>query len=283
MGRVTRRQRVLRFDPAGATTTVDTVAVEEPLEIRLDGHPFQVTMRTPGDDIDLVHGLLHAEQVITDASQVLLARYCAGTGPDGLNTYNVVDVSLGNGATAPDAGLQRNVLTSSACGVCGTASIEQVTKVARHQLSPSPVSSTTLLAAPRRVRSQQKAFAKTGGVHAAALLDLDGTLLCVREDVGRHNAADKVVGWALREGRLPLTDTILLVTSRASFELVQKAVLAGIGILAAVSAPTSLAVELAEQSGLTLVGFLRDASLNVYAHPERVHAVDRSVSQSTQT
>jgi FdhD protein len=270
MGRVTRRHRVVRIEADGELTTVDTVAVEEPLEIRLAGRPFQVTMRTPGDDIDLVHGLLHSEQVITDAHQVLLARYCAGTGPDGMNTYNVVDVTLGEGAVPPDPGLQRNVLTSSACGVCGTASIDQLMKVARYALSRSVVPVDVLRAAPRLIRPQQKAFAKTGGLHAAALLELDGTILCVREDVGRHNAVDKVVGWALRQGRMPLTDTVLLVSGRASFELTQKAVLAGIGILVAVSAPSSMAVELAEASGLTLVGFLRGESMNVYSHPYRV-------------
>jgi FdhD protein len=270
MGRVTRRQRVVRIGADEERTTVDTVAVEEPLEIRLAGRPFQVTMRTPGDDIDLVHGLLHSEQVIVDAEQVLLARYCAGTGPDGTNTYNVVDVTLGEGAVLPDPGLQRNVLTSSACGVCGTASIDQLMKAARHELSTSAVPVEVLRAAPGLVRPQQKAFAKTGGLHAAALLQLDGTVVCVREDVGRHNAVDKVVGWALRQGRVPLTDTLLLVSGRASFELTQKAVLAGIGILAAVSAPSSLAVELAENSGLTLVGFLRGDSMNVYSHAYRV-------------
>jgi FdhD protein len=272
MGRVTRRQRVVRIGPGGEVSTVDTLAVEEPLEIRLDGRPFQVTMRTPGDDIDLVHGLLHSEQVIVDAGQVVLARYCAGSAPDGMNTYNVVDVTLGEGAEPPDPGLQRNVLTSSACGVCGTASIDQVTKVARHELSSTPVSGDVLRAAPRLVRPQQKVFAKTGGLHAAALLDLAGSVLCVREDVGRHNAVDKVVGWALRDGRVPATDTMLLVSGRASFELTQKAVLAGIGILAAVSAPSSLAVELADRAGLTLVGFLRGDSMNVYTHVERVLA-----------
>jgi FdhD protein len=270
MGRVTQRRRVVRIGDRGPVPTVDTLAVEEPLEIRLDGRPFQVTMRTPGEDIDLVHGLLHGEQVITDAGQVLLARYCAGSGQDGVNTYNVVDVTLGAGAQPPDPGLSRNVLTSSACGICGATSIEQLTRVARYPLSATPVTSEYLLTAPRLVRPRQKVFAKTGGLHAAGLLDLAGNVLCVREDVGRHNAVDKVVGWALRHERLPLTDTMLLVSGRASFELTQKAVLAGIGIMAAVSAPSSLAVELAEQAGLTLVGFLRDDSLNVYAHPERV-------------
>lgn len=277
MGRVTRRQRVVRIatgDTETTTSTMDSLAVEEPLEIRLSGRPFQVTMRTPGDDIDLVHGLLYSEQVIADAGQVLLARYCAGSGPDGRNTYNVIDVTLGDGAVPPDPGLQRNVLTSSACGVCGAASIDQVMRVPRHELSMTPTSSVVLLDAPRLVRPMQRVFAKTGGLHGAALLDLAGTPLCVREDVGRHNAVDKVVGWALRAGRLPATDTMLLVSGRASFELTQKAVLAGIGILAAVSAPSSLAVELADRAGLTLVGFLRDQSLNVYSHPHRVQVRD---------
>ncbi len=270
MGRVTRRQPVVRVGSTRPGPTVDTVVVEEPLEVRLGGRPFQVTMRTPGDDIDLVHGLLYSEQVITEAAQVVLARYCAGSGPDGVNTYNVVDVTLGEGAVAPEPGLQRNVLTSSACGVCGAASIEQVTRVARFALAPTLVSGDVLLAAPELVRPHQPAFAKTGGLHAAALLDPDGTVRCVREDVGRHNAVDKVVGWALRQDMLPLSEAILFVSSRASFELTQKAVLAGIGVLVAVSAPSSLAIELAEHAGLTLVGFARGDSMNIYTHPERV-------------
>ena len=270
MGRVTRRQPVVRVGGARPGPSVDTVIVEEPLEVRLDGRPFQVTMRTPGQDIDLVHGLLHSEQVITEAAQVVLARYCAGSGPDGVNTYNVVDVTLGEGAVPPEPGLQRNVLTSSACGVCGSASIDQVTRAARYDLAPTTVSGEVLLAAPGLVRPLQPAFAKTGGLHAAALLEPDGTVRCVREDVGRHNAVDKVVGWAMREDLLPLSEAILFVSSRASFELTQKAVLAGIGVLVAVSAPSSLAVELAEQAGLTLIGFARGDSMNIYTHPERV-------------
>ena len=217
-----------------------------------------------------MHGLLYSEQVITEAAQVVLARYCAGSGPDGVNTYNVVDVTLGDGAVPPEPGLQRNALTSSACGVCGAASIDQVTRATRFALAPTTVSADVLLAAPQLVRPLQPAFAKTGGLHAAALLDPDGTVRCVREDVGRHNAVDKVVGWALRQDLLPLSQAILFVSSRASFELTQKAVLAGIGVLVAVSAPSSLAVELAERTGLTLVGFARSDSMHIYTHPERV-------------
>ena len=279
MGRLTRRQPVVRIGGDRPGSAVDTVAVEEPLEIRLDGRPFQVTMRTPGDDIDLVHGLLHAEQVITDGRQVVLARYCAGSGEDGVNTYNVIDVTLGDGAVPPDPGLLRNVLTTSACGVCGTATVDQLLKTTRHPLTPTPVDAEVLLGAPRRVRPYQKVFARTGGLHAAALLDLDGTVRCVREDVGRHNAVDKVVGWALRQGRLPLSDTVLFVSGRASFELTQKALLAGVGLLAAVSAPSSLAVELADRAGLTLVGFLRGDGMNVYTHPARVCGSGAAVSR----
>jgi FdhD protein len=245
--------------------------VEEPLEIRLDGTPFQVTMRTPGSDVELVHGLLVAEQVISEAGQVVLARYCDGAGPDGLNTYNVLDVTLGPGAARPEPGLQRNVLTSSACGVCGVASIEQVTRRSPYLLDPDlRVPAGMLAGAPDLLREQQRTFARTGGLHAAGLLDVAGGMRCVREDVGRHNAVDKVIGWAVQQGRLPLSSTVLCVSGRASFELTQKAVLAGIPILVAVSAPSSLAVELAEQAGLTLVGFARGDQMNVYTHPERV-------------
>ncbi len=272
MGRVTQRRPVVRVGATRPGPAVDPVAVEEPLEIRLDGRPFQVTMRTPGDDIDLVHGLLHSEQVIAEAADVVLARYCAGTGPDGVNTYNVVDVSLGAGAVPPDPGLQRNVLTSSACGVCGSASIDAITRVTRYAPSTAEVAGDVLLAAPGLVRPQQTVFDKTGGVHAAALLERDGRVLCVREDVGRHNAVDKVIGWALRQQLLPLTDAILYVSSRASFEGTQKAVLAGIGVLVAVSAPRSLAVELADRAGLTLAGFVRGDAMNLYSHAGRVRS-----------
>ena len=270
MGRVTRRRPVVRVGGLRPGPSVDTVAVEEPLEIRLDGRPFQVTMRTPGDDIDLVHGLLLQRTGDRRRCPGGAGPLLRGSGPDGVNTYNVVDVTLGDGAVPPEPGLQRNVLTSSACGVCGAASIDQVTRAARFALAATTVSSEVLLAAPQQVRPLQVAFAKTGGLHAAALLDPDGTVRCVREDVGRHNAVDKVVGWALRQDLLPLSETILFVSSRASFELTQKAVLAGIGVLVAVSAPSSLAVELAEQAGLTLIGFARGDAMNIYTHPDRV-------------
>ncbi|MCW2803904.1 MAG: FdhD protein [Propionibacteriaceae bacterium] len=271
MGRVTRRYPVLRLRQGSLTRAPDTVAVEEPLEVRLNGESFLVTMRTPGEDIDLIHGLLHSEGVIADPADVAAARYCDGAGPDGLNTYNVVDVQLRDGLAPPEAGLRRNVLTTSACGICGTTSIDQVVQTSRFVSDQSfRVASRVVLDGPQQLRAQQRTFDKTGGLHAAGLMSVEGQMLCVREDVGRHNAVDKVIGWALRERRLPLSELILCVSARASFELTQKAVLAGLPMLAAVSAPSSLAVELADQAGLTLVGFVRGDSLNVYSHPDRI-------------
>ncbi|HEX8508923.1 MAG TPA: formate dehydrogenase accessory sulfurtransferase FdhD [Propionibacteriaceae bacterium] len=271
MGRVTRNHTVLRLGPGQASRRGDVLAVEEPLEVRLNGEPFVVTMRTPGDDIDLVHGLLHSEAVIATRADLVTARYCDGVGPDGLNTYNVLDVTLGAGVAPPDPGLRRNVLTTSACGVCGATTIDTVMHESRHQLDPDVRFAQQLIqGAPERLREQQRMFDRTGGLHAAGLLSAAGEMLVVREDVGRHNAVDKVVGWAIREQRLPLSDMILSVSGRASFELTQKAVLAGIPALVAVSAPSSLAVELAEEAGLTLVGFVRGETMNVYTHPQRV-------------
>ena len=271
MGRVTRNHSVLRLGPQGAQRRSDPVAVEEPLEIRINGESFLVTMRTPGDDIDLVHGLLHSEGLIRGAADIRLARYCAGSGPDGVNTYNVLDISLADGVPAPIAAARRSVVTTSACGICGATSIDQVLRQSRYAFSQDlRVPAALIRSAPLLLRGQQRAFAKTGGLHAAGLLSVDGTMRCVREDVGRHNAVDKVVGWALRQGQLPLAEIILVVSGRASYELTQKAVLAGIPVLAAVSAPSSLAVDLAADAGLTLLGFVRGESMNVYTHPERI-------------
>ena len=271
MGRITRNHPVLRLGPDGAQRHGDPVAVEEPLEIRIQGEPFVVTMRTPGEDIDLVHGLLHSEGLIRDAADIRLARYCAGSGPDGVNTYNVIDISLADGVAAPIAAARRSVVTTSACGICGATSIDQVLRQSRYGLPEHlRVSAALIRSGPLLLRDQQRAFAKTGGLHAAGLLNVDGAMYCVREDVGRHNAVDKVVGWAIRQGRLPLAETILVVSGRASYELTQKAVLAGIPVLAAVSAPSSLAVDLAANAGLTLLGFVRGESMNVYTHPERI-------------
>jgi FdhD protein len=205
---------------------------------------------------------------------VVAARYCAGATDEGTNTYNVVDVQLDPSVPAPHASLERNFYTTSSCGVCGKASLDAVRTSSTWKVADDPlrVSPGVLAELPGRLRAEQQVFDRTGGLHAAGLFSAEGELLVLREDVGRHNAVDKVVGHALRGGLLPLRGTILVVSGRASFELVQKAVMAGIPMLAAVSAPSSLAADLAEESGLTLVGFLRGASMNVYTGPERVTA-----------
>ena len=256
----------------------DILAAEEPLEIRLGHEAFSVTMRTPGDDFDLVAGFLVSEGVIWEQNQLISLRFCAGEDEDGRQTFNVVEAQLRPDVALPDAGLERHVYTTSSCGICGTASIDAVRKSSHFPLQPSTAAGTLQIRAdmlatlPDRLRAGQKVFERTGGVHAAGLFTAQGELLCLREDVGRHNAVDKVVGWALREDRLPLAGTVLQVSGRASFELVQKAALAGVPLLAAVSAPSSLAVELAQSAGVTLVGFSRGASMNAYAHPERILA-----------
>ncbi|KOT99710.1 formate dehydrogenase [Streptomyces rimosus subsp. pseudoverticillatus] len=275
MGRVTERRRVIRIRDGAVSTRPDTLVGEEPLEIRLGGRPLAITMRTPGDDFALAAGFLVSEGVLGGAGELANIVYCAGATEDGSNTYNVVDVQLAPGVPVPDITLERNVYTTSSCGLCGKASLDAVRTSARWPLdppadAPGRIAPATLSALPGRLRAAQRVFDRTGGLHAAALFDADGELLDVREDVGRHNAVDKVVGRALQDGRLPLRDTILMVSGRASFELVQKAVMAGIPTLAAVSAPSSLAVDLATESGLTLVGFLRGSSMNVYAGAERL-------------
>lgn len=276
MGRVTNRYRVLRLRDGVGTERPDTVAAEEPLEIRVAGRPLAVTMRTPGDDFDLVRGFLVSEGVVSAAADIAAIRYCAGATVGGANTYNVCDVVLGDGVAPPDPTIERNFFTTSSCGVCGKASLDAVRTVSRWNIEDDPVrlSPATIVTLPDRLRAAQRVFDSTGGLHAAALFDADGALLAVREDIGRHNAVDKVVGWAFGEGRLPLTGMTLMVSGRASFELVQKAVMAGIPALTAVSAPSSLAVDLAREMGLTLVGFLRGTSMNVYSGAERIDSAD---------
>ncbi|MFE6691858.1 formate dehydrogenase accessory sulfurtransferase FdhD [Streptomyces sp. NPDC057743] len=272
MGRVTVRRRVLRVREGVPTQRPDTLAAEEPMEIRVGGRPLTVTMRTPGDDFDLAAGFLVSEGVVHRACDVTGIRYCAGATADGGNTYNTVDVALSPGVAAPDASLERNFYTTSSCGLCGKASLDAVRTTAPWSVSGDTlrISPAALAVLPDQLRAAQRVFDRTGGLHAAGLFGADGELWCLREDVGRHNAVDKVVGHALRAGLLPLRGTVLMVSGRASFELVQKAVMAGIPLLAAVSAPSSLAVDLAEKSGLTLVGFLRGQSMNVYTGAERL-------------
>ncbi|BDU01851.1 MULTISPECIES: formate dehydrogenase accessory sulfurtransferase FdhD [Nocardia] len=270
MSRVTARRRMRRITPGADIQRPDTLAVEEPLEIRVGGQSLTVTMRTPGNDIDLVHGFLLSEGIIGSAEDIVAARYCAGTDEQGRNTYNVLDLTL----RTPVPVRTRSFLTTGACGLCGKTALDEVRTRTRFPLSPGgPAVDTSVLAAmPDRLRDRQSVFDATGGLHAAGLFTPGGRPLAVREDIGRHNAVDKVIGWALRETRVPARDLVLIVSGRASFELVQKAVMAGIPMLGAVSAPSSLAVDLAVDAGLTLVGFLRGDTMNIYSAPERINS-----------
>ncbi len=252
----------------------DLLAVEEPLGIRVGGQALTLTMRTPGDDVDLAAGFLVSEGVVRSPDDIVSITICDGTrcghaGHEGLG--NIADVELRTGLAVAPA-LHRNFLTTSACGVCGKTSVSDLMVGRTWDITEDRVriSAAALTAMPGSLRDAQRVFASTGGLHAAGIFWPDGQLLAAREDVGRHNAVDKVVGWALRAHRLPLRGCVLMVSGRASFELVQKAVLAGVPVLAAVSAPSSLAAALAQEAGLTLIGFLRGNSMNVYTEPGRV-------------
>lgn len=283
MGRVTDARRIttvrVRDGRLFSGRKGDHVAVEEPLDIRVNGQALSMTMRTPGHDVELVHGLLHAEGLIASREDVCEARYCDGavvTGEEGLpeNTYNVMDVATRTLPIAPI--VARTFVTSSACGVCGTASIDAVRTKGRYTLDADwTIAPQVLFDVQQRFDEGQAVFQRTGGIHGAALVRRDGEILVQREDVGRHNAVDKVIGWALQQDLLPAADCFLLVSSRASFEIAQKAYMAGIPMLVCVSAASSLAVETAETVGMTLIGFLRgqadgDGRMNVYTSPERV-------------
>jgi FdhD protein len=285
----TQRRRIQRIsvsdDPgAGAAGSLagpraDLLAVEEPLEIRIGGQPLTVTMRTPGDDIDLAAGFLFTEGLLSPAVDLRQIAMCDENVADA--TLEVADLpSPAELERATDARraqrkAQRNFLTTSACGVCGKESIDAIRVRSRYDLTADQlqVSPVVLAGLPDRLREAQRVFASTGGLHAAGLFTADGSLAVLREDVGRHNAVDKVIGWALRAGRLPLSGHILMVSGRASFELVQKAAVAGIPVLAAVSAPSSLAADLAEETGMTLVGFLRGNSMNGYTGLQRLTGI----------
>jgi FdhD protein len=249
----------------------DSVAREEPLEIQLGGAPLAVLMRTPGHDPDLALGFLVSERVVASPEQISSVRHCRQVSdPDA--SENVIRVLLAPGVAVDLDALRRNLYASSSCGICGKATIANALASAPPLADESRFEMAFFPPLPERLRAAQPAFAETGGLHAAGLFSPDGELLVAREDIGRHNAVDKVIGWALREGRLPLTGHVLLVSGRISYELVQKALAARIPVLAAVSAPSSLAVELAEQAGMTLIGFLRGASFNVYGERSRVVA-----------
>jgi len=272
VGRLIARRPVVRFGPNGERSRPDSLAVEEPLELRVDGKALAVTMRTPGHDVELAHGFLHTEGVIGSVDDIRDARYCDSRDDEGRNTYNVLDVGLAPGVPAPVTGVERNFYTTSSCGVCGKASLDAVRLKTRHSPAEDAVQIRydVLAKLPDVLRTRQQVFDRTGGLHAAGLFTPTGDLLVVREDVGRHNAVDKVVGWAVLNHRIPARGLILIVSGRASFELVQKAVMAGIPVLGAVSAPSSLAVDLADESGLTLAGFIRNGALNAYTHPARI-------------
>jgi FdhD protein len=278
----TARRRVLRITlpegggPGDFAPRADLLAAEEPLGIRVGGTALTMTMRTPGDDVELAAGFLVGEAVIRAPADIAQIRLCDGTAcghgdHDGLG--NIAEVTLAPGGTVPP-GARRSFMTTSACGICGKASIQDICVLPHAALDSDPArfAPAVLAMLPGRLRGAQRVFSRTGGLHAAGLFSAEGEMIAVREDVGRHNAVDKVVGWALLNDRLPLSGCVLLVSGRASFELVQKAVLAGIPLLAAVSAPSSLAVDLAEEAGLTLVGFLRGPSMNVYTGAHRLSA-----------
>jgi FdhD protein len=273
--RVVERRPVLTLRNGVAARRPDSLAGEEPMEIRVNGAAISVTMRTRGNDFELALGFCLTEGIVDDPSAVRAIRYCVD---DEAQEYNVVDVRLTDPTPVADD-LRRNVYTTSSCGLCGSASIDAVRKrVPDVTADPLRCTPQTLARFPEQLRAAQRVFERTGGLHAAGLFDAEGQLVCIREDVGRHNAVDKVVGWAATERRLPLTGHALMVSGRIAFEIVQKALVAGLPMVTAVSAPTSLAVQLAESAGMTLVGFLRGPSMNVYCGEQRVTDVGPSAS-----
>jgi FdhD protein len=266
-----RGVQVTRVCDGARTSAPDRAATEEPLEIRLHGRPFAVIMRTPGADRELAAGFLLSERVLRTADDLGAVAYC--TSADAEHPENIVDVTLaGEAAAAVDRLFEtrRNVTTNTSCGMCGRVTIESLRVDADPVKSGWTIAPSAIVDIPDRLRESQVVFDQTGGLHAAGLFGRDGRLDAFAEDVGRHNAVDKVVGRMLIEERLPLSEHLLFVSGRTSFEIVQKAFLAGIPILAAVSAPSSLAIELAQECGVTLIGFLRGRSFNIYSCPGRI-------------
>ena len=256
--------KITRVTATDATDTTDMVAREEPLEIRIEGRSVAITMRTPGHDLELAAGFLYTEGVIDGPDDIqAMAHIDDPTDPKG----NTIDTVLASGVPAARRTVaDRALFASSSCGVCGKETIDRLLVGAApltNRISPAP---KVLLSLPQRLRADQSVFEQTGGLHAAALFSAEGELEVAREDIGRHNAVDKVIGWRLRQDRLPIDDRILLVSGRAGFEIVQKALVARIGVVAAVGAPSSMAVELAEESGMLIVGFLRNGRYNAYGH-----------------
>jgi FdhD protein len=253
----------------------DTLATEEPMEIRLltggERQTVAVTMRTPGADFELAAGFLYGEGIVKSTDDIAKISYCVDSDLDAAQQYNIVNVELRGGREYDLRPLERHFYTSSACGVCGKASLDQLELRGCPVALPGPeVSAETLYSLPGKLREAQGLFDATGGLHAAALFDEEGNLVALREDVGRHNATDKLVGWALLENRLPLSGHLVMVSGRSSFEILQKCLTAGVPFVCAISAPSSLAVDVAREFGMTLVGFLRERRFNVYAGYERV-------------
>jgi FdhD protein len=268
-----RPTQVIEWVAGHRRPVLDELAAEEPLEIRVNGSSVSVTMRTPGDDFELAAGFLASEGIVAGRDQIAQIAYARG--PDGEASGNLVDVTLKSEAALDTARLERHFFAASSCGICGKASIDAVRS--SHIRAPDwtcAVDGALLTGLPETLRSVQRIFGRTGGLHAAAIFDLTGRLLVVREDIGRHNAVDKVVGHALLAAELPLADRILLVSGRGGFEIVQKALVAGVPLVASVSAPSSLAVQLAREYGLTLVGFLRGSRFVVYSGEARVRGTD---------
>lgn len=274
-GRSQTRARVRVIEAGRGRLESDLVAAEEPLEIRLGpaggAQSVAVTMRTPGADFELAAGFLFSEGLLTSRDEIGQIRYCVDREAGAAQQYNVVTVDRRGPVPSTPLALDRHFLVSSACGVCGKANLDQLAARGLEPLPPGPeVEASVLYDLPDRLRAAQGVFARTGGIHAAGLFDREGTLIALREDVGRHNALDKLIGWAVLEGRLPLADHLVLVSGRSSFELAQKCVGAGVPILAAVSAPSSLAIELAGRFNLTLIGFLRGDRFNLYHDAGRI-------------
>src|SRR5262245_40989816 len=269
-----RRVAVTRVGRAGDQRPEDLAATEEPLEVRLHGRPFAVIMRTPGQDRELAAGFLLSEGILRSSDALGAVEHCRH--PHHPDVHNIVDVYLvGEAARQLDRHLEnrRNVLTASSCGLCGRVTIDSL-RLQVEPLAPGGTLDRHVAAArPDALRARQTVFDETGGLHGAALFDLDGRCEASAEDVGRHNAVDKVIGTMLLEERLPLRDRALAVSGRASFEIVQKAWMAGIPIICAVSAPSSLAIELAQEAGIALLGFVRDGGFNLYTHAERIRGV----------
>jgi FdhD protein len=253
----------------------DQLATEEPLEIRLAAgagrKSIAVTMRTPGSDFELAVGFLFSEGILAGRQDVRVIRYCTDPAVDAEQQYNIVTVELAAGALPDLRSLERHFYTSSSCGVCGKATLDALELRGCPVVADGPRVPTELVfSLPERLRAAQGVFEDTGGLHAAGLFDASGEAICVREDVGRHNAVDKLIGWALLNGRLPLRDHIVIVSGRASYEIMQKCLASGVPVVCAVSAPSSLAVSVAKRFEMTLVGFLRESRFNIYAGHERI-------------